>query len=104
MPPPLRSIREMTNSVRRATLAAALLAASLALSPDARSGDPAHDIKDKDVKVRLAAVAQLATGGAEADTPLLDALHDKDWEVVEHAAAALGVRARPGSLDNLIDL
>ncbi len=53
-------------------------------------GDPAKDIKSKDFEVRLAAVEVLAGGHDKAEKLLVGALKDKDWEVMEAAAAALG--------------
>ena len=53
-------------------------------------GDPAKDIKSKDFEVRLAAVELLASGHDKAEKLLVGALKDKDWEVMEAAAAALG--------------
>ncbi|NQU48229.1 MAG: HEAT repeat domain-containing protein, partial [Planctomycetes bacterium] len=54
-------------------------------------GDPAKDMKSKDYSVRLAAVQNLAVvEHAQAEKLLVAALKDKDWEVVEAAASALG--------------
>jgi len=92
--------------VRRVAVAASsLLAASLCLAPDALPGDPGKDLKDKDFKVRVAAIDELeSSGGKDAEALLLDALKDKDWQVVERAAAALGKKGGPGSLDELVTL
>ncbi len=54
-------------------------------------GDPAKDMKSKDYSVRLAAVQNLAVvEHAQAEKLLVAALKDKDWEVIEAAASALG--------------
>jgi HEAT repeat protein len=53
-------------------------------------GDPAKDIKSKDYETRLAAIVELSLGHEKAEKLLVGALKDKDWEVVEKAAAALG--------------
>jgi HEAT repeat protein len=88
---------------RRSLVAALLVAASFSLASDALPGDPGKDIKDKDFKVRIAAIEALElSGGKETEALLLDALKDKDWQVVERAAAALGRKGGPGSLDELV--
>lgn len=56
----------------------------------APQGDPVKDIKSKDYQLRLAAVDALGAGHEKAEKLLVAALKDKDWEVMEHAAAALG--------------
>lgn len=95
----------MTTPLRRALFATALFVLSLSIASDALPGDPAKDLKDKDVKIRLATVESLAaSGGAEAEALLLAALKDKDWEVVERAAAALGTKGGPASVEALRDL
>src|SRR5687768_7077273 len=67
--------------------------------------DVAKDLKAKDVKKRLAAVATLRKdGGPEAAALLLEALEDRDWEVVERAAEALGERGGPESVKKLADV
>jgi len=60
--------------------------------PARAAEDPVKALKSKDVKVRLKAVKQLAEvkGGKTAEKLLIGALSDRDWEVVEHAAAGLG--------------
>jgi HEAT repeat protein len=83
----------------------ALAVLALALQPDASAGDPAKDIRDKDVKVRIAAIEILeASGGAEAEPLLVDALHDRDWQVVERAAMALEKKGSSGCVAELITL
>src|SRR5437773_1543547 len=82
-----------------------VLALSIALNPAASAGDPAKDIKDKDFQVRLAAIEALeATGGPEAEPLLIDALNDKDWEVVERAALALAKKGTTASVQELVNL
>lgn len=73
---------------------------ALAVLAAGASADPAEDLKSKDVKVRLAAVDALAESADAASAELLvDALKDKDWEVIEHAVAALagksGIEVKP---------
>jgi len=95
----------MKIRIRRVAAALLLVGASLSLAPEALPGDPAKDIKDKDFKVRIAAIETLEqSGGKEAEALLLDALKDKDWQVVERAAAALGAKGGPASLDELVTL
>ena len=95
----------MNVRLPRSLRAAALVAASCVLGRDAAAGDPAKDIKDKDFKVRMAAVEELETsGGKDAEALLLEALKDKDWQVVERAALALGKQGKGASIDDLVDL
>lgn len=85
-----------------AFVAAAVLAAA-ALAPDALPGEPAKDLKDKDFKVRMAAVEALESSGAKgAEALLVDALRDKDWQVVERAALALEKAGTAACVDDLV--
>ncbi len=87
----------MRRAARRAALGAGVwLALSCAA---AAQGDPEKDIKSKDAEQRVAAVAGLKALGVErAEKPLVSALSDKDWEVVEASATALGeLRAKSAS-------
>jgi HEAT repeat protein len=66
-------------------------AALALLSGLALAQDPLKDIKAKEPEKRVAAIAALeASGGEGAEKALVSALLDKDWEVVERAAVALG--------------
>lgn len=95
----------MKTPLRRAAFAASLLALSLSIATDALPGDPAKELRDKDVKVRLAAVdAIVASGGGDAEALLLEALKDKDWEVVERAVVGLGTKGRDASFAPLLEL
>lgn len=77
----------MRAAARLAVFAAAALLGATTAFPQ----DPSKDLRSDDVKVRLAAVETLrASGGPGAEEALLEALKDKDWEVVEKAALALG--------------
>lgn len=68
---------------------AALALAGLALVSSAQ--DALKDIKAKEAEKRVAAVAELEKlGGEAAEKALVSALLDRDWEVVERAANALG--------------
>jgi HEAT repeat protein len=90
------------NTRLRPARALALAGFVLLAARDALPGDPAKDLKDKDVKVRMAAVEALeSAGGKDSETLLLAALSDRDWQVVERAADALG---RKGSADCVNDL
>lgn len=63
----------------------------LALTVPAMAATPKKNLKSKDVQVRLKAVASIrAAPGEDAEELLLGALKDRDWEVVEDAAVALG--------------
>jgi HEAT repeat protein len=89
----------------RLTCALALAGAVLCLSSDALPGDPAKDLKDKDVKIRMAAVEALeAAGGKDSEVLLLAALGDRDWQVVERAADALGRKGSAACVDDLVRL
>lgn len=95
----------MKTPLGRAAFAAALFTLSLSIATDALPADPAKDLKDKDVKVRLAAVDALAASdGKDAEPLLIEALKDKDWEVVERAAVALGTKGGPASFAPLLDM
>ncbi len=66
---------------------------------------PADDLKSKDVDTRIAAVTTLhESGGDDVEKLLLSALKDKDWEVVELAAAALGKHGSEKSVRSLLKL
>jgi HEAT repeat protein len=68
-----------------------LLLSTLLLLGFSSAQDPAKDLKSKDPLERLAAVDSLAQGGVDkAEKLLIGALKDKDWEVQERAARALG--------------
>ena len=66
---------------------------------------PAGMLESKEVRQRLKGVALLMERGAEdAETLLLRALQDNDWEVVHRAAEALGKRGGKASVAPLVDL
>lgn len=67
--------------------------------------DRAKLLKSKDVHDRLEAVQDLRqNGGEDAEELLLEALGDRDWEVVEWAAEGLGEQDCKGAVDALADL
>ncbi|MHC4953468.1 MAG: HEAT repeat domain-containing protein [Planctomycetota bacterium] len=67
--------------------------------------DPAELLGSKDVKQRLQAVASLSEkGGDGAEALLIKALRDSDWEVVHHAAIALGKRGGETAVKPLAEL
>jgi HEAT repeat protein len=83
---------------------ALLLAAALAAQTPA-GPDKAADLKAKDAAVRLAAIEDVAKSGRkDAEALLLPLLNDRDWEIQEHAAKALGTVQAKGALKPLIDL
>jgi len=87
--------------VTRSLLGLVLAAAALAARPG-RADEIAARIKARDVNDRVLAVDTIRRDGhKDAEKLLLDALGDKDWEVVEHAAAALGERGSSASVDPL---
>ncbi|MCB9904107.1 MAG: HEAT repeat domain-containing protein [Planctomycetes bacterium] len=82
-----------------------LLLSTLLLLGALPAQDPAKDLKSKDALERLAAVDQLAQGGADgAEKLLTGALKDKDWEVQERAARALGEVGSADAVDALVKL
>lgn len=65
--------------------------------------DPEKDIKSKEPEKRVAAVAGLkALGGEKAEKALIGALGDRDWEVIEAAALALGELGAKGAVGSLV--
>ncbi|HVS08946.1 MAG TPA: HEAT repeat domain-containing protein, partial [Planctomycetota bacterium] len=67
-----------------------LAVALSAASPAAPQGDLARELRSKDPLARVAALSAVQPGDAAAAKLAVAALSDKDWEVVEVAAAALG--------------
>jgi HEAT repeat protein len=93
----------------RTRLLAAALAALLIVpfaDPAAEAADDrAKKLKSKDVLDRLEVVQDLKQNGGEgAEELLLQALKDKDWEVVEWAAEGLGEQGTVESVHELADL
>jgi HEAT repeat protein len=80
------------------------LAAALAALPAAPQGDLARELRSKDPLARVAALALVQPGDAAAAKLAVAALSDKDWEVVEVAAAALGRLRERGALAPLAKL
>jgi HEAT repeat protein len=67
--------------------------------------DALQRLRSRDPDERVLAVDAIRRDGAkEAEKLLLEALGDKDWEVVEHAAAALGERGSAASVAPLSKL
>jgi HEAT repeat protein len=96
-------MRPMNAPVVRGVQAAALLALSLAIGPSADAADPARDIKDRDFQVRLAAIEEIeASGGPESEALLVDALNDRDWQVIERAAVALAKKGGRTAVNDLV--
>jgi len=87
-------------------LTLALIAFFCAAAPaGAFAKDLAKDLKSKDPLVRLAATDALGEGGHEkAESLLLGALKDNDWEVQEYAARALGAVGTPKARKALVKL
>ena len=72
----------------------------LALAPFVAADDR---LDSKDVSKRLAAIEAIrAEGGEAAESLLLEALEDDDWEVVHRAVDALGERGSEASLEPLV--
>ena len=73
------------------------LAAMLVLAaapPAAPAGEPSADLESEDARVRLDAIRRLAEGSdANAEDLLVEALDDRDGEVVEAACVALAKKA-----------
>lgn len=88
---------------RAAPRSSLALLAALALAALGRAQDPLKDIKAKEAEKRVAAVAGLeALGGEAAEKALVSALLDKDWEVVERAAAALAKVGTKAAVPQLV--
>src|SRR5689334_797797 len=87
-----------------AVLVATGLAAALALAAGpAVAGDPATDLKNPDVAVRLAAIESIRTGNVPtAEALLVAALADADWEVNEKAAEAIAYKGADGAAKALV--
>jgi HEAT repeat protein len=82
-----------------------LLILLLLFTPTVLGETPAKDLKSKDVQVRLATVARILEERPEdGEELLLTALKDRDWEVVENAAAALGEIGGEDSVTPLLTL
>ncbi|MCA8941981.1 MAG: HEAT repeat domain-containing protein [Planctomycetes bacterium] len=82
-----------------------ILAASLLLAVTVTAQDPAKDIRSSEVDKRLDAVEALLKQGDDAAGELLvQALRDKDWEVQERAAAALGQLRYAKAIKKLAEL
>ena len=68
--------------------AALLLTTGLAAQAPA---DKSAELRSKDIEVRLAAIDAVAVSGRkDAESLLLPLLADRDWEIQERTAAALG--------------
>lgn len=84
-------------------LATLLLSALASAGPPADAAALAKKLKSKDVYDRLEAVETIRTEGVEdQEELLLGALKDKDWEVREFAARALGERGGDDSVKPLV--
>ncbi len=81
-----------------------LLATALAAQTPA-GADKAADLRAKDVAVRLAAIDHVAASGRkDAETLLLPLLNDRDWEIQERTARALGSLKSKAALKPLVEL
>jgi len=77
----------------------------LAAFASAQTPGPEADLRSKSIDTRLAAIDTLGSSGrADVDKLLLPQLKDKDWEVQERAAMALGKAKSAPALKALIDL
>src|SRR5262245_18842082 len=71
----------------------------------AQAADKSADLKAKEVDKRLAAIDWTATSGRkDAETLLAPLLSDRDWEIQERTAIALGKVKAKTALKPLIDL
>jgi HEAT repeat protein len=67
--------------------------------------DLAADLKSRSIEVRLKAIDQVATSGRpDAEALLAALLDDKDWEVQERTAAALGRMQAKTAIKGLVDV
>jgi len=92
--------------VRRFTRVLLLLLLALAASLRTARTEEASpaDLKSKDWRTRLEAVEALRKGShADAESLLVGALKDDDWEVAERAAQALAEKGGPDALKRLTD-
>ncbi len=92
----------MSRELSRA-LVSAVAIGWLTCALQAWQGDPEKDIKSKSAEQRVAAIDGLKALGAErAEKALIAALSDRDWEVMERAAQALGDLDAKGALAALV--
>src|SRR5262245_25706965 len=95
-PSPLRHSRQLA-------ILLVLVAPAIAQTPAA--ADKSADLKSKSIDTRLAAIdATGASDEPDADKLLLPLLTDKDWEIQERTAMALGKLKSKAALKPLIDL
>src|SRR5689334_5632714 len=98
----------MKRSASPPFLFAALFAAGLAAqapAPDKPAPDKSTELRSKDVEVRLAAIDAIAASGRkDAESLLLPLLADRDWEIQERTAAALGKLKSKQAIGQLVEL
>ena len=80
-----------------------MCAASVAAQ--APAGDKSADLRAKEVDKRLAAIDWAGTSGRkDLETVLMPMLADRDWEIQERLAMALGAMQCKAALPKLVDL
>src|SRR5262245_25521267 len=98
-----RTLKSRVEKSLRAAAWTAGAAGVLWLSAASLQGDPAKDIKAKEPEKRVAAIEGVkALGGEAAEKLLTPLLLDRDWEVVERAAAALRDVGTKASVPQLV--
>ncbi|HEX5051199.1 MAG TPA: HEAT repeat domain-containing protein [Planctomycetota bacterium] len=82
-----------------------LCVVSSVLAQTPAGADPSADLRSRSIDTRLAAIDAIgASKRADADRLLLPLLNDKDWEIQERTATALGKAAAKSAQKQLIDL
>ncbi|HEX6812204.1 MAG TPA: HEAT repeat domain-containing protein [Planctomycetota bacterium] len=88
-----------------ASLLLPVLLATTAIAQAPAAADKSADLKSKSIETRLQAIdATGASDKPDADKLLLPLLTDKDWEIQERTAMALGKLKSKAALKPLIDL
>lgn len=96
-------MKSSVEKARRTTAWAAGAAGLVLVGAASLQGDPTKDIKAKEAEKRVAAIDGVkALGGEAAEKLLVPLLLDRDWEVVERAAAALRDVGSKASVPQLV--
>ncbi len=95
----------MTGPFARGALPALFALCAFAAAQAPAAGDKSADLRAKEIDKRLAAIDWTATSGRkDAETLLMPLLSDRDWEIQERTAMALGTLKSKAALRALADL